>query len=98
MIESPEGSLEVFGGMRYFGAKASTDWQLTASDWFVPYYLDVCSGSSNLAWRGLAGIGYGFRSGDITRAYCHLYYDQGSDKLIQQMRFSGPALGALFRF
>ena len=34
----------------------------------------------------------------VTLAYRHLYYDQKDDKLIQDMRFSGPALGVTFRF
>ena len=39
-----------------------------------------------------------FKWGDVLLAYRHLYYDQKDDKLIQEMRFSGPALGASFRF
>ncbi|MGR4871121.1 hypothetical protein ACIPRI_19925 [Variovorax sp. LARHSF232] len=30
-VQSPEGNLDVFGGFRYFGLKASTDWQLSAT-------------------------------------------------------------------
>jgi len=71
---------------------------LGGSDWFVPYYLDAGTGSSALTWQGMAGIGYTFKWGDVLLAYRHLYYDQKGDKLIQDMRFSGPALGASFRF
>jgi len=31
-------------------------------------------------------------------AYRHLSYDMGSDKLLQEVDFSGPALGVVFRF
>jgi hypothetical protein len=31
-------------------------------------------------------------------AYRNLYYDQSGDKLIQDMRFDGFALGVTFRF
>jgi hypothetical protein len=72
--------------------------RLGGSDWFVPYYLDAGTGSSQLTWQGMAGIGYAFKWGDVLLAYRHLYYDQKGDKLIQDMRFSGPALGATFRF
>lgn len=68
------------------------------SNWFVPYYLDAGTGSSQLTWQGMTGIGYGFKWGDVLLAYRHLYYDQKGDKLIQDMRFSGPALAATFRF
>jgi hypothetical protein len=72
--------------------------RLGEGGWFVPYYLDVGTGTSALTWQGMAGIGYTFKWGDVLLAYRHLYYDQKDDKLIQDMRFSGPALGASFRF
>jgi hypothetical protein len=102
--------LDVFGGLRYFGLHASTDWQLTAavtgqgrvwlgrSNWSIPYYLDVGTGSSSLTWQGMVGVAYSFTWGGVTLAYRHLYYDQQGDKLVQDMRFSGPALGVTFRF
>lgn len=60
--------------------------------------LDAGTGSSALTWQGMAGIGYTFKWGNVLLAYRHLYYDQKGDKLVQDMRFSGPALGASFRF
>ena len=72
--------------------------RLGEGGWFVPYYLDAGTGSSALTWQGMAGIGYTFKWGDVLLAYRHLYYDQKGDKLIQDMRFSGPAFGATFRF
>ena len=65
--------------------------------WFSPYYLDVGGGSST-TWQGVLGVGYGFKWGDMVLAYRTLYYDQGGDKLLQNFRFSGPTLGATFRF
>ena len=66
--------------------------------WFSPYYLDIGGGSSNLTWQSVLGVGYGFKWGDMVLAYRTLYYDQGDDKLLQNFRFSGPTLGATFRF
>jgi hypothetical protein len=129
-------TLDVFGGLRYAGLKASTDWKLAVdvtgpgggqtfpragsvsermdlwdgivgakgrvwiggSDWSVPYYLDGGTGSSNLTWQGIIGIAYSFKWGEATLAYRDLYYDRGSDKLLQDMRLSGPTLAATFRF
>jgi hypothetical protein len=129
-------NLDVFGGLRYFGLEASTDWQLTVavtgpgpgqsfaragsisermdlwdgivgvkgrvwlgrSNWGIPYYLDVGTGSSTLTWQGMIGVAYSYKWLGVTLAYRHLYYDQKEDKLIQDMRFSGPALGVTFRF
>jgi hypothetical protein len=66
--------------------------------WAIPYYLDVGTGSSALTWQGLLGIAYGFGWGDMTLAYRHLAYDQGSNKLFQDFRFNGTAVGVTFRF
>ncbi len=128
--------LDVFGGLRYFGLEASTDWQLALavtgpgggqtfpragsisermdlwdgivgvkgrvwlgrSNWSIPYYFDVGTGSSELTWQGMLGVAYSYKWLGVTLAYRHLYYDQKDDKLIQDMRFSGPALGVTFRF
>jgi hypothetical protein len=129
-------TLDVFGGVRYFGLKATTDWQLTldvsgpgggqtfprsggiseredlwdaiigirgrvplgSSDWSIPYYFDIGAGSSSPTCQVMLGIAYSFKWGETTLAYRDLYYDQGNDKLLQNFRFSGPALGATIRF
>jgi hypothetical protein len=136
VLQGDLGRLEILAGFRYFGLKASTDWQLTAtvtgpgpgrvfqrsgsisqsedlwdgviglrgrlnlggSKFYVPYYLDVGTGSSEVTWEGVVGLGYGFKWVDIVLAYRHLYYDMDDDNLVQDMRFSGPALGLTFRF
>jgi hypothetical protein len=72
--------------------------RLGAGHWFVPYYLDVGAGSSRITWQGLLGVTYAFTWGDAVLAYRSLYYDQSDDKLLQNFRFSGPAIGATFRF
>jgi hypothetical protein len=71
---------------------------LGSSNWSIPYYLDVGTGSSNLTWQGMLGVAYSFKWGAVTLAYRNLYFDQGGDKLIQDMRFNGPELGVTFRF
>jgi hypothetical protein len=64
----------------------------------VPYYLDIGTGSSELTLEGVVGLAYGFNWFDIVAAYRHLYYDMDDDGLLQDMRFSGPAVGLTFRF
>lgn len=66
--------------------------------WFAPYHFDVGTGSSSITWQGLLGIAYAFEWGDLSLGYRHLYYDQSGDKFVQNFRFSGPSLGASFRF
>jgi hypothetical protein len=70
---------------------------LGSSNWSIPYYLDVGTGSG-LTWQGMLGIAYSFSWIDVNLVYRHLYFDQGEDNLVQDMRFSGPALGVTFRF
>ena len=66
--------------------------------WFVPYYLDIGSGSSTLTWQALLGVAYSFKWGDLVLAYRHLNYDQNGDELLQDFSFSGPLFGAMFHF
>lgn len=72
--------------------------RLGAGPWSMPYYLDVGTGSSTVTWQALLGVTYDFKWGDVVLAYRHLAYDQNDDKLLQDFRFSGPVLGATFRF
>ena len=71
---------------------------LGSSHWSVPYYLDIGTGSSSLTWQGMLGVAYSFKWGEVKLAYRDLYYDQKDDKFVQNLRFSGPALGATIRF
>jgi len=72
--------------------------ELGNGNWFLPYYLDIGTGSSDLTWQAVFGVAYAFNWGDIKLAYRHLYYDTDGEALLEDMRFSGPALGATFRF
>ncbi len=66
--------------------------------WFVPYYLDVGTGDSDLTWQGIAGMGYAFRWFEVAAVWRYLYYDLPSGKAINDMSFSGPAIGMTFRW
>ncbi len=67
-------------------------------NWSVPYYFDVGAGSSDLTWNAMTGLSRTFGWGDLMFVYRHLAYDEDSDGLLQDFSFSGPALGAAFRF
>lgn len=66
--------------------------------WFVPYYADVGTGSSNVTWQAAGGVGYAFNWGEVMLLYRHLQYDQGGDKLLEGVALSGGMLGVNFRF
>lgn len=65
---------------------------------FMPYYLDIGSGSENTTWQALIALGYRYRWGDVTLALRNLSYDfKGKGDGID-VRFTGLALGATFPF
>jgi hypothetical protein len=134
--ETSSSTMDLFGGVRYFGVDVSTRWNLTSDitppgggvilpaegsigqdtdlwdvivgirgefdwtseKWSTPYYLDFGTGSSNLTWQAMAGLSYSFGWGDFILMYRHLEYDQGSNRLMQDFSFGGPAFGARFSF
>ncbi len=66
--------------------------------WFIPYYLDVGTGGSDFTWQAVAGIAYAFNWGELVGAWRYLSYDLPSGKPIGEMEFSGPVVGATFRW
>jgi hypothetical protein len=68
------------------------------SHWSMPYYADAGAGSSALTWQAMVGVAYSWNWGDVGLVYRHLSYDMEGDKLLQDVEFSGPALGAAFHF
>ncbi|MEM1411252.1 MAG: hypothetical protein AAGH19_02760 [Pseudomonadota bacterium] len=87
-----EGVFDFIIGMR--GRIAYTD----DGSWFTPYYFDVGTGDSDITWQGMVGVGYEFGWGDVVLAYRILDYDMPSDKPIDTLDYSGPALGAVFHW
>ena len=72
--------------------------KLGAGNWFVPYHLDAGGGSSRLTWQGVLGVGYSFKRADVLFNYRYLSYEQGGDKLIDELSFAGFSAGVAFRF
>ena len=66
--------------------------------WFVPYYLDVGTGDSDLTWQGMLGAGYAFDWGDLVAVWRYLDYNMPSGESIEDLNFSGAAIGATFHF
>jgi len=66
--------------------------------WSLPYYVDIGAGQSDFTWQAMAGVGFNAAKWvDIALVYRHLEWDIGGD-IIHNINFSGPALGAVFRF
>jgi hypothetical protein len=66
--------------------------------WFVPYYLDVGTGESDLTFQAMAGLGYTFNWGDAFVALRYLDYDMASGSTIKALTFDGPTIAVSFRW
>jgi opacity protein-like surface antigen len=67
--------------------------------WYLPYYLDIGTGESDLTWQAIGGVG--FRAAkwvDVALVYRYLEWNLESDRVIDDVSFSGPVIGAIFRF
>jgi hypothetical protein len=66
--------------------------------WFVPYYLDVGAGESDLTWQAMVGLGYSLDWGDVLVAWRILDYDMEPGTPIKELSFIGPAVAIAFRW
>lgn len=70
-----------------------------SDQWYLRYYADIGTGQSDLTWQLGGGIGY--RINDRWNAaalYRHLRWDFELDTALDHLEFSGPMIGAGFRF
>jgi hypothetical protein len=66
--------------------------------WAIPFYLDVGTGESQSTQQVAAGLAYGFGWGEVTAMWRYLRYNAKSDRVFQDISFSGPLIGATFRW
>jgi hypothetical protein len=99
--------LSAFGGSK--SAKFSEDGSLTdgivgikgiyavGQSWSIPFYADIGTGDSDVTWQVSTGVFYhATKTVDLALMYRHLEWDVGND-LLDDLNFSGPLLGAIFR-
>ena len=66
--------------------------------WYLPYYADIGTGHSDFTWQAQAGAGYKFKYADVLLSYRHLRWNFKSDAQLDNLKISGPQLGAKFYF
>ena len=66
--------------------------------WAVPFYADIGTGESKLTVQAAAGVSYAFQWGELNALYRYLGYEAKSGKAISEVNFSGPQVGAVFRW
>lgn len=67
-------------------------------EWFLPYYLDVGTGQSDLTWQAIGGIGYSWKWGEVIAAWRYIDYNFKSGSAIHDLNFNGPAIGVGFHW
>jgi len=70
----------------------------TKDKWYIPYHIDIGTGSSTFTWQGMTGIGYNWHWGGVIAAYRYLYFDEGDQYLIEDMALGGGAVGVHFNW
>jgi hypothetical protein len=66
--------------------------------WYVPFYADIGTGQSDLTWQAATGLSYAYSWGEINALWRYLGYDMKAGKSIVKLNFSGPMVGATFRW
>lgn len=67
-------------------------------EWYVPLYVDVGTGESDLTWQVAAGIGYNHGNWTFNALWRYLDYNLDSGDAISDMNFNGPMLGVGYRW
>ena len=66
--------------------------------WFLPFYLDVGTGETQLTWQAIAGVGYGFHWGDLVATYRYVDWNAKSGKSVESLSLGGPMISATWRW
>ena len=68
--------------------------------WSLPYYVDIGAGDAEFTWQASAGVLYKASDAvDVALVYRHLEWDiDDSALVVDDIDFSGPALGVVFRW
>jgi len=66
--------------------------------WYISLYADVGAGDNKLTWQAWPGVGYRLEKVDVVAGYRHLAWETDVGDTLDDLNFSGPMLGAKFRF
>jgi hypothetical protein len=97
-VRSPDVNLKAKDGVLDAIIGVRGRYGLGGDNWYIPYYLDLGTGESDLTWQATSGIGYAFGHFDLSMTYRHLEWQFSSSKVMQSLSFSGPVFGVGFRW
>lgn len=69
-----------------------------SKNWYLPYYADIGTGSSNLTWQVFGGVGYRFQRIDLIAAYRYMSWNFDDNDKFDDFNLHGPLVGVKFRF
>jgi len=68
----------------------------------MPFYFDIGTGDTDVTWQAYAGIGYKYENFDLLAGYrqSDWTFEDGNPgaQVFNDLSFSGPVIGANFRF
>ena len=67
-------------------------------NWYLPYYADIGTGSSNSTWQLFGGVGYRFKWLDLILAYRYMDWNFDDSDAFEDMTLHGPFVGVKFKF
>lgn len=72
--------------------------RLGDSGLFVPYYVDIGTGDSNVTWQAFGGLGYQNGWAGVQLGWRYMSFDQGGSSVVQDVSLSGAYLAVNFSF
>jgi hypothetical protein len=91
---SVSGTVDLWNGIGGFRGRV----RLADTGFFVPYYVDVGTGGSNLTWQWSTGVGYHSSIVDVSATFRYLTFQQDTSAVVQRLTVYGPMLEATFTF
>lgn len=67
-------------------------------NWYMPYYVDIGTGDSDLTWQASTSIAYKYNWGDVIATYRYMHYGQSDSLLVEDFNLYGFKLGVIFNF
>lgn len=61
--------------------------------WYLPFYLDIGTGDSDLTWQAALAVGYRFSSFDVLAGYRYLTWDFDDSPALDDLTVHGPYVG-----
>ena len=66
--------------------------------WYLPYYLDIGTGETDLTYQAFGGVGYQFSRVDLVAGWRYLRWNFDDSSAFDNMYINGPLVGVKIRF